>query len=172
MTQSTQTNRNEILQQTYCELRPQILTYLRSRLNDDSLAEDLLQDVFLRLLDSDCLLCTDTLRSLIFTMARNILFDHLRRQQKQRDIWNYLYETAPVYENLEHTVNAHELAEAELHIVSQLPERRRAVYELSRYEGLSTTEISLRLGMSQRTADTHLFLGRREVRQYLHACGF
>ena len=172
MEQSTQTNRSEILQQAYCELRPQLLAFLRYRLNDDELAEDLLQDVFLRLLENGCMLSTATLRSLIFVTARNILFDHLRRQQKQRDIWNYLYETTRTYESPENAIHTHELAEAELHVVSQLPERRRAVYELSRYEGLSTTEISLRFGMSQRTAENHLFQGSREVRQQLRAYGF
>ena len=173
MTTSVLENQFDLIRQAYEEFRPELVGYLRCRLGDEMLAEDLAQDTFLRLLEMENAILPNTVRALVFTTARNLLFDHLRRKQKQKEIWQKLEESAATYATTtEQVVTANALAEAELHIVSQLPERRRKVYELARFNEKTTEEIALALGMSKRTADTHLFLGRRDVRNYLIACGF
>ena len=41
---------------------------------------------------------------------------------------------------------------------------------MNRFQGLSKNEISVRLNVSVRTVDNHLYLGRKEVRDYVSKC--
>lgn len=57
-----------------------------------------------------------------------------------------------------------ELSEWETEAVNKLPLQRKIVYVMNRFQGLSKNEISVRLNVSVRTVDNHLYLGRKEVR--------
>lgn len=51
--------------------------------------------------------------------------------------------------------------------LSQMPQRRRQVFEMSREEGLSNEEISLKLGISKKTVENHINAALRELRKIL-----
>ena len=63
-----------------------------------------------------------------------------------------------------------EICVRELEVVSRLPVRRRKIYELVRFEGEDTTEIAAKLSLSVRTVENHLFISRKEVRNYMKQC--
>ena len=52
-------------------------------------------------------------------------------------------------------------------VLEAMPERRREVFELSRFKGLSHAEIASSLGLSVRTVEKHLELALRDLRQAL-----
>lgn len=54
--------------------------------------------------------------------------------------------------------------------VTQLPAQRRKVYELTRFEENSASDIAVMLNLSQRTVENHLRMGREEVRKYIRQC--
>ena len=62
----------------YIAHRDELLAYAVSRLGDSCLAEDIVQNVFLRLLTSDKVISAVTLPALVFAMTRNQVYDYFR----------------------------------------------------------------------------------------------
>ena len=51
--------------------------------------------------------------------------------------------------------------------VGRMPKKRKAIYEMSRREGLSNDEIAIRMGISKKTVENHLNLALKEIRKTL-----
>ena len=68
----------DIIEHYYRQHRDELLTFVSSRLGVKADAEDLVQDVFLRLLADSCRPITPlTLPSLVYTMAQNLIVEFL-----------------------------------------------------------------------------------------------
>lgn len=135
------------------------------------MAEDLTQDVFVRLWGVRQTICEATIKSFVFTVANNIIIDHLRRYMHRKAYNDYMtcfgeHSSDATTER----VMADDLAESELRIVTAMPPKRRKVYMLSRFDGMSIDDIATELGMGRRTVETHLFIGRRAMRRELRNC--
>lgn len=157
---------DDIVTCSYKEYHQVILSYITFRITHRCDAEDLTQDVFMRLLDYKQMLRPDTVKYFLFTIARNIVTDYLRRYYKKQEVDSYVYDTMPFSTNeTEEQIIADDLYGAEQRILSAFPAQRRIVYALNRYEDKSTEEIAGELNLSRRTVDYHLFLGRRDMRR-------
>ena len=66
-----------------------ILDYIQIRIKDEDEAKDLAQDVFVKVLEYKEMLREDTVKSFLFTIARNVLIDYIRRfyRKKGMDYW-------------------------------------------------------------------------------------
>lgn len=168
----TTTNTSEnIIARSYEEYHQVILTYITYRIVHRYEAEDLTQDVFVRLLDYKQMLRPDTVKYFLFTIARNIVTDYIRRYYKKQEIDSYLSDfTSTSTNETEEKIIADDLASAEKLRLSTFPEQRRIIYGLNRYAGKTSTEIADKLQLSRRTVENHLFLGRREMREFFRKC--
>ena len=83
---------DDIITRSYEEYYQVILTYITYRITHRYEAEDLTQDVFVRLLDYKQMLRPDTVKYFLFTIARNIVIDYIRRYYKKQEIDSYIYE--------------------------------------------------------------------------------
>ena len=54
--------------------------------------------------------------------------------------------------------------------LEKLPEKRRTVYMMSRFEDKSAGDIAQELNLSLRTVETHLYIIRKEIREYMRQC--
>lgn len=157
--------------ESYRKYRHQVYVFIHCRIHDSDDAEDLTQDTFLRLLDHLAMLRTETIRHFIFTIARNLVFDYLRRHYKKQEIDTYLFDTLPVASSdTESRIIANDLRRLEWKVVTSLSPQRRKVYELNRYHNQSTVDISVAMQLSIRTVENHLLSGRKMVRNYLKQC--
>ena len=84
MPQRSQLTRGE-LQRLYESLGPRLLRYLERRTSDPALAADLVQEVFLRLMQSPIRADSEAeLKSYLYRMAHSRLVDHARTEQRAR----------------------------------------------------------------------------------------
>jgi RNA polymerase sigma-70 factor (ECF subfamily) len=160
-----------IITQSYEELYPFILNYIAYKINSRYEAEDLTQDVFVRVLDYKQMLREETVKSFLFTIARNIVTDYLRRHYKKQEV------SANMFEFMEESVNdtesnlhAKELLRLESTKLQTFSPQRKMVYSLCRYEDFSVNEVSETLQISRRTVENHLLAGRKMMREYLRQC--
>ena len=165
-------NSDQIIIDAYNAYQSSLINYISVRVGDKELAKDLSQDVFLRLVSYKSMIRKDTVRSMIYTIAYNLIIDYLRRYYKIQDgISSYIYEESGKYvDDVENSFMVKELSEWETEAVNKLPLQRKIVYVMNRFQGLSKNEISVRLNVSVRTVDNHLYLGRKEVRDYVSKC--
>ena len=146
-------------------------SYICYRINNKEEAEDIAQDVFLRLMDYKQMLRPDTVKFFIYTISRNLVNDYLRRHYKKQEVNSYLYEHTVTYTNeTESQVITNDLLACEKQKLFTLPLRRRKIYVMSRFEGKSASEISANLQLSPRTIENHLFISRKEIREYMKQC--
>lgn len=162
---------DRLITEYYEEYRQSVFFYICRRIEDKDDAEDLIQDAFLRLLEYRMMIRRDTLKYFLFTIVRNLLNDYLRRYYKRQEIDRYLYDTLPVTTvEPESRMVADELRRLESRRVSALPEQRRKVYIMSRFQDKSADDIAEELNLSKRTVENHLFISRKEVREFIRQC--
>ena len=160
-----------LISDSYKEYYSSVCSYINYRINNWETARDLSQDVFLRLIDYKQMLRPDTVKYFIFTIARNLLNDYLRRYYKKQEITSYIYDHSITYTNeTESLIIAKELSLLEKHKLEMLSDQRRKVYTMNRFEDKSIPEISSELSISPRTVENHLFVSRKVVRDFIRQC--
>ena len=89
----------QLIKDSYTNYHHSVYLYLYYKIGHKEEAEDLAQDVYVRLMDYDRMLCAETIKYFIFTIARNLVTDYLRRYYKRQEVTSYLYEHAVTYTN-------------------------------------------------------------------------
>ncbi|MCM1066856.1 MAG: sigma-70 family RNA polymerase sigma factor [Muribaculaceae bacterium] len=162
--------RENIIAQSYVDHHARVLNYVSARVNDRFDAENIAQDVWVRLIECGKELAAESLTSLIFTIAHNLVNDYLRRFYLVQSVREELTAgaTEPLYD-AEAEINSRDLASHEHRFVECMPTQRRTIYIMSRYDDMSVGDIADSLDLSFRTVENHLRLGRRDVRAFMSA---
>ena len=164
-------NADGIITRSYTQYHPYIINYIAFRINSKIEAEDLAQDVFVRLLDYKQMLREETVKSFIFTIARNIVIDYIRRHYKKEEINANMYEYLEKSTNdIESKMHEKEILQIESNKLRTFTPQRKIVYSMCRYDEMSVSEISDTLQISRRTVENHLLTGRKIMREYIRQC--
>lgn len=134
------------------------------------LAEDIAQDVFVKLWDKrEKLEGVANLKSYLFLMARNAAIDHLRRKTLVPENIDYLItyfqDRSP---SPQQAIEYKELREILDDAINQLPPKLKEVFLWSRHEGLSHADIAERKGISVVSSKTYIVRSLKFIREYLH----
>ncbi len=150
---------------TYREMREPLLAIFRQVAIPMEDCEDLVQDVFLRLLAIDTLR-QETVKGMTAVIALRMRTDYLRHRAFVRRASKELtVGSRPCCYGPDADCHARELRQIEWSIVENMPAKNRKVYELSRYAGKSVGEIAQATGMSNRAVESRVYRCRQEVRQ-------
>ena len=143
-----------------------IYHYVKNRINDEAESEDISQDVFVRLMDCD-IIYPGSVKSLLFTIANNLVVDYLRRYYKRQDIYSYVYDVNRKSHVLtpEQICVTKDLEAQEIIIMDRLAPATRRVYKMTREDAMTIDDISATLNISRRTVECHQFKGRKYVRE-------
>jgi len=141
------------------------LRYVRTK--ED--AEGITQDVFLKIWENRQTLNPDlSLNAYIFTIAKNTLFNKNRKKIHEQAYLDYLKRHLDTsYDKTENDILLNEVKNCIDQAMDQLPQKRRKIFHLSRFECLSYLEISLRLNISEKTVEAQIRLALKTVRAYL-----
>lgn len=155
----------------YEKYRPIVLGFFHKRLIEDFEAEDLTQDVFVKLLTLSSFLREESIGHLIFAIARNLSIDYNRRFFKRLEVTQAVIDKMEMMSNhTEETVLYRELVCLENEAIDNLSKQRGIVYRLSMDSNYSYKEMATILDISPRTVEHHLVNGRADVRRYIAAC--
>lgn len=169
-----------------------VYNYLYRMMGNAADAEDLTQEVFVRLYTSlDSFRSQASLNTWLFRIAGNLCIDYFRRSKKHRAVAFSLDEpvsrdgpdaedrTGQTHEVADTTYEPHRLMErAETarqieQALQQLPEKLRAVLLLHDIEGMPYEEIAQVVGCPLGTVKSRLFNARQQLRHrlsgYLHS---
>ena len=151
----------------YVTHRDELLAYVSSRLGNSVEAEDLVQNVFLRLLTSDKMITDVTLPSLVYTITRNLIADYYRRRTHFEAYEHYLKNTDSIDESAESVLSVRDITEQLERGLARVPENCREIYRMHIYGGMKVAEISEHLGEGYKSVEHRLGTARKLVRQQL-----
>jgi RNA polymerase sigma-70 factor (ECF subfamily) len=144
-----------------------VVRFATGFLHSRDAAEDVAQETFVRLWERrDAWQQEGSLRALLFRITRNLSLDEIRRRSAReradkRASRPALRSTAA--ENVEHEELGNIIARA----VDALPPRRRDVFVLVRYHGLSYREAAQVLDLAPQTVANHLSMALANLRDSL-----
>ncbi|MCY1720694.1 RNA polymerase sigma factor SigZ [Prolixibacteraceae bacterium Z1-6] len=155
------------IESVWNEYYDQLLRFIRKRVPDKATAEDLLQNVFLKMLTHiDSLKDSTKIKSWLFQITRNAIADHFRKAKKTENIPVVLSE-----ENNELSDDVMEEVESWVApFINNLPAKYREALLLSELKGMSQKEMALYLGITYSAAKTRVHRGRLLLKQELTEC--
>jgi len=120
--------------------------------------EEIVQEVFVRVwLKKETLNPDKDFQSYLFSITKHLILDHLKSavNRKLYFVGEHFQQDLLAEDNLE--VSISEDAEEKLQkLINEIPERRREIFRLSRFEGLSYKQIAERLNISENTVDSQI----------------
>lgn len=153
----------DLVEQTWQECHTKLHSFIQSRVSDESIAEDMLQEVFLRI---DTLKEDSKIQSWMYQIARNVIIDHCRSHK----IMDELPETLASPE-VEPNQKARQEIEGWLQTtIKRLPEHYREAVTLSEIENLTQQEVAEKQGGSLSGAKSRVQRGRAMIKGMLLAC--
>lgn len=162
---TTDQPQNERLIATYVAMRPDLIRFLAARLGDRAAADDVYQDMYLRLQGSQLPPEIENERAFLYKTAANLASDHRRGGQRRsaRDkVWvdavTQRIGADAVVDAVEPeaAIDSRRRLEALAAHIGELSPKCREVFVLHKLEGLGHAEVAARLGISRKTVEKHM----------------
>lgn len=157
---------SNLIETYYRNHRDELLAFVSSRLGGAVEAEDIVQNVFLRLLTTDKMITEITLPALTYTIARNLISDYYRRRNTYEEFEHYIKRSSDDYSSMESVISAKELTELLERGLARIPENFREIYRMHIYGGMKVGEISQTLGEGYKSVEHRLGAARKALRSF------
>jgi RNA polymerase sigma-70 factor (family 1) len=130
---------------------------------DKSVSQEIVQDIFIGIWSRRLDLNIFCLNSYLASSVRLSMFKFIYRQKRRMEIEssNCPDESSTLSEEL---IDARFTQEYINKLIERLPEKCKLVFRFSRNAGLSISEISMELGISEKTVEGHLTKGLKALR--------
>jgi RNA polymerase sigma factor (sigma-70 family) len=139
--------------------RPALIGYFRRRIKDTAEAEDLTQEVFLRMLHRGNVSGLEDARAYLFETASSVLIDRARRgavrHRSKHDSFDAQAHAGESFPSERVFLGREALNRASVALL-ELPERTRTVFVLRRLEGMRYADVAQRLGISVSAVEKHM----------------
>lgn len=149
-----------------------LLTFLVRLIGDRALAEDLLQETFVRVYRArHTYQATGQFRAWLFTISRRLVIDWRRRKP---GVWSNepeALETIAAPERAGDRAEASDLAVRLERALRRLPEGQREVVLLSRYAGLNTEQIAQMTGATPGAVRVTLHRALQRLSELINSAG-
>ncbi|PYU30142.1 MAG: hypothetical protein DMG31_14820 [Acidobacteria bacterium] len=164
----------------YAKTAPGLRAYIRRASGNEALADDILQEAFLRFLRADLLPFNDArfndarfnhvtpadapLKAYLYKIAASLLADHWRRLKRERrwSLWNFL--------GAEPVTNPRGDSDA-LRFFRQLKPQEQLLLWLAYVEGFEHREIAEALRVKEKSVRVLLFRARKKLARTLESAG-
>ncbi|HIO92298.1 MAG TPA: sigma-70 family RNA polymerase sigma factor [Leucothrix mucor] len=156
------------IEQAWQAYRKNILSFIRSQVSSNEDAEDILNDVFAKLIRvTNDNRIPDNIASWLYRVSKNSIVDYYRSRKKFAEL------PENISENKEAENIIKELGKCLLPMIMDLPEKYQLVVLLSEIEEKKHKEVALELGLSLSATKSRVLRGREKLHaSLLHCCTF
>lgn len=156
----------------YSRYAPKLFAFSRKYLHTKEDAEEIVQEVFLRIWEKkDNIDENQSFSSYIIQAAKHRIFNGFRKKINKQAYMDFLiYSDEPSRNFTELDVDYNDIKQKAEHAISAMPPKRKEIFRLSRELGLRNKEIAEKLQISIKTVENQMghalkFL-REELREY------
>lgn len=163
----------EPLEELFDYYYPRLYNFSRSFLKIEDGIDDILQEVFVKIWQKRKKInSAATFNSFIFTITRNLLLNELRSRLNNENIKDEIRNLSIAKEySLMEQIEYRDLKEKVDYLISELPERQKEIFILSRTKGLSHKEIAEKLGIKTTTVEYHITQSVKYLKEKLKELG-
>lgn len=160
----------------YEKISPVVYGVAVNLLKDPFQAEDIVQDIFVKLWSGrKTLPLVQNLENFVFILTRNAVFSYFKKVTLETKVLAAIKESTVSNDTTTfHLAEEKEYRKILQSAISQLPPQQQQVYMLAEEKELSYNEIALSMHLSRETVKRHLNLARKFIRSYvsnqLHPC--
>lgn len=160
---------NENIESIWVNLNGKLYSFILGKVNDKSVAEDILHDLYIRIHASIDTLKDDTkIQSWIYQIARNLIIDYYRSIQKQSLVQpQLLTERSDEYPDNDYMSEA---IEDMIKMMSNLPSEYCEALCLTEIQGMSQKAYSKKIGISYSGAKSRVQRAREMLKDMLMKC--
>ncbi|MBN2890326.1 MAG: RNA polymerase sigma-70 factor [Bacteroidales bacterium] len=143
-----------------------LVNFSNKFLNDIDAAKEVVHDVFVNLWEKRNEIDPEkSIKSYLYTSVNNRSLNFIRDNKK-------FVRDEIILQNEQNVENTDTFAESEIQRIidktlADLPPKAREVFEMSRYQNLKYREIAEKLGLSQKTVETHMSRALKDLRKNL-----
>ncbi len=145
----------------------EIRNYVNYRCCDSELATDITQEAYVKLWEKGFVYEDNRTKGLLYKIANDLWINQYRKTKSERKYQLSLSWKEGSNET-ENDVNYRDLKGKYEKALATLPEKRRAVFLMSRMEDMKYTEIAEKLSISVKAVEKRMNLALNELRQVLN----
>ncbi len=158
---------NSNIESLWKEYYNQLLMFVIKRVSDKAIAEDILQDVFIKIISNiESLEDSTKIKSWIFQITRNTIIDHFRDSKLSGNIPLSLDEENDGVKN----DITEEVGSWISPFINSLPDKYHEALILSEINGMSQKDLATHLGISYAGAKARVQRGRAMLKEKLTQC--
>lgn len=153
------------LVETYLDRRADLVRFFTLRLKSPAAAEDLVQEIYLRLARVEADARIDNPAAYLYRLGSNLMLEQLRGQRRsaaRAEAWSEAHTSRIGEASLadepaaDEALASRQRLSAVIAAVRELPPRTQEVFRLHKLEGLSHAETAARLGVSKSAVEKHM----------------
>lgn len=154
----------EIYRAFYGKVFTFVLSLVRSKAN----AQDITQNIFMKLWENRKKLeHINSMDDYLFILSKNACMDYFRKASRKKEISTDVFDEfllSRIVSSPEKRIDALSDIEELRHVIESLPSKRRDIFIMSRFDGLSNDEIASILGVSKKTVENQISLATKKIK--------
>ncbi|MGY8969038.1 MAG: RNA polymerase sigma factor [Flavobacteriales bacterium] len=154
----------KVFESTYKMYSQDLFRFLTYSFKNRSLSEDVTQNVFLKLWDQCHRFELSNIKSLIFTMGKNLSLNELKKNKKNQgnESKEIFYSESP-----QDVLEEKQFKENLNNAINKLSSNERIVFLMSRMDNLTYREIAERLNISQKAVEKRMHQALKKLNDLL-----
>ena len=154
----------EIYRKFYGKVYTFVYSLVKSKVN----AQDITQNIFMKLWKNrKSLSHIKSVDNYLFILSKNACLDYFRKAARKKEFSTEILDEfllSKITHSPEHQIDASSEISAIKKALDTLPSKRRNIFVMSRFDGLSNDEIATILGVSKKTVENQISLVTKKLK--------
>ncbi|WEK21338.1 MAG: sigma-70 family RNA polymerase sigma factor [Candidatus Pedobacter colombiensis] len=153
--------------QLYKLFAKDVFSRIKYLVHDQQIAEELHQDIFLKIWEKRASLnCDVPIRSIVMRNTKSIAIDYYRKAARDQKLKEHLIHTATeLYDHLEELIDFKETNAALQSAITKLPPQRLKIFTMCKLEGHSYEQAANEYGVSLSTIKDHMAKAMKSIKE-------
>lgn len=145
-----------------------VFTFVLSLVKSKANAQDITQNIFMKLWKNrKNLEHIKSMDDYLFILSKNACMDYFRKASRKKEISTDVFDEfllSRIVSSPEKRIDALSDIEELRHVIDSLPSKRRDIFIMSRFDGLSNDDIASILGVSKKTVENQISLATKKIK--------